>query len=147
MTPQQAYLQAKKFGGTNGLRNISCNDSEYAFEYALHIDKQSHDETRSAACLTPSYAYLYALYVDKQPHDETRIAACKDPKYAYLYAFYVDKQLHQQTMQAVIDGNDPDYCYKYFISLNKGWFPQEAMQIFEQNPEYFAMPFQLEIEP
>ena len=39
----------------------------------------------------PNWAYYYALSVDKQPRDDTRAAACKNAYWAYYYALRVDK--------------------------------------------------------
>ena len=89
---------------------------EWAYYYALHVDKQPHDDTRAAACRDTEWAYYYALRVDKQPHDDTRAAACRDPMRAYHYAAYVDKQTRDDTRAAAC--RDPEWARYYDGYMN-----------------------------
>jgi hypothetical protein len=79
------------------IRTATCNDSEWAYEYALYVDKRPTDETRTAACKIPAYAYFYALHVDKKPTSETRTAACNDSECAYWYAVAIEQNPIEET--------------------------------------------------
>jgi hypothetical protein len=45
---------------------------------------------RTAACKKPEWAYFYALYVDKGPTDETKTAAYTDSYYGYWYYMEIE---------------------------------------------------------
>jgi hypothetical protein len=79
------------------IRTAACKVPEYAYLYALYVDKKPTNETRTAACQELCYAYWYALYVDHKPTNETRTAVCKDPIYSYYYAINVDKNPTDET--------------------------------------------------
>jgi len=44
MTPKEAFEFAKKWGASNEIRKIVCQDSECAYLYALDIDKEFHED-------------------------------------------------------------------------------------------------------
>ena len=114
MGPGEAYDKATEEGPSNLTRNIACQDSYYAYWYALNVDKKPLVQTRDAACQSPYYAYRYAKYIDKQPSKQTRNAACQDPHYAYYYAKDVDKEPLQETWKYVLD---TEYEKKIFKPL------------------------------
>lgn len=113
--------------GDDESRATVCENPEYAFRYALEIDKSPREETRRGACADPQFAYKYAKQIDKSPQevtrlaacarawcallyaqcvdgsprDETRLAACGDSWRAFMYAKYVDKSFHPITLLAV----------------------------------------------
>jgi len=60
MTPEKAYEHAKKYGPLDITREIVCQDPEYAYYYALDIDKCPREDTREAVCKSSQYAYYYA---------------------------------------------------------------------------------------
>ena len=101
MTPKEAYGHAKKHGSSNKTREIACQDSAYAYYYALEVDKCPREDTRETACKDPQYAYYYAKNVDKCPHEETRRAVCFSSGFAYLYARDIDKCPTEETWLAI----------------------------------------------
>ncbi len=100
----KADLLVKHLGGTLGwidirylpiddsIRTFVCGlDPQWAYWYALDVDRKPHSETRTAACGDTYYAYRYAKCVDRGPSDETREAAFKDSSSKYLYIEEVGK--------------------------------------------------------
>lgn len=71
MTPLQAYQNALTEGPSDETRVIACEDEDFAYMYALIVDKGPREDTRKAACRGAVTAYLYALMVDKGFHDST----------------------------------------------------------------------------
>jgi len=116
MTPKEAYGHAKKHGSSNKTREIACQDSAYAYYYALEVDKCPREDTRETACKDPPFAYYYAKNIDKKSREDTRKAACKDPLQAYYYIKYVDKDFHEDTWEAV---KGTEFEEKYNKSLNQ----------------------------
>ena len=116
-SPEWAYYYALHVDKQphDDTRAAACRDTEWAYYYALRVDKQPHDDTR-AACRDTEWAYYYALRVDKQPHDDTRAAACRDPMRAYHYAAYVDKQTRDDTRAAAC--RDPEWARYYDGYMN-----------------------------
>ncbi len=85
----------------DSLRTFVCQlGPEWAFGYAVYVDKKPHNETRTAASRDPYYAFAYAFSIDKKPLDETRTACCKDPFWAYYYAKEVDMKPLDETREA-----------------------------------------------
>ena len=103
--------------GLKTVREWICEDPQWAYRYALEIDKEPRDDTRKAACKDPRWAYWYARDVDKSPRDDTREAACKDPGWAYWYAHFVDKAPRDDTRESAC--KDPGWAYEYALNVEK----------------------------
>jgi len=71
MTPEEAYDKAKVEGPSDETREAASKSHEYAYLYALYVDKGPHEVTRAGASKYPSGASTYAQYVDEGPHAVT----------------------------------------------------------------------------
>jgi hypothetical protein len=74
------------------IRTAACKDPEWAYLYALYVDKRPTDETRTTACQDPYLAYCYAMFIDDGPTDETRIGASKEPYWWKRYEKWEKEQ-------------------------------------------------------
>jgi hypothetical protein len=100
------------------IRKAACNDTVYAYWYAIDADQKPTAETRIAVCQDPRYAYWYAREVDKKPTNETRIGACQDSEYAYMYAKEVDKKPTDETRTAACKVSKHAYWYARYVDRN-----------------------------
>ena len=70
-------------------------------DYSRALSSGPREDTRQTCLRSPDFAYAYALNVDKMPRDDTRAAASQQPEWAYRYATEVDKQAHPVTREGV----------------------------------------------
>jgi len=92
-------------------RHMFLEDPEFAYEYAMNIDRTARSDTRAAVCGEPEYAYFYAHDIDRKSHPDTRAAVCGDPKWAYWYALNVDHASRSDTRAAAC--GHPKWKQKY----------------------------------
>lgn len=71
MDPREAYYYAEKYGPSKETREIVCKESQFAYWYAVIVDKGPREDTREATYENSYYAYLYARFVDKCFHEDT----------------------------------------------------------------------------
>jgi len=96
---------------------VLIKNFEWAYNYALHVDKQPRDDTRSAILSDPEWAFFYAHDIDKCPRDDTRNAVSHNPKWAYFYAILVDECFRDDTRKATLD--DPEWAYFYALNIDR----------------------------
>ena len=78
---------------------MSADGDKYRFKAC--VVRQLEDAEVKELCLkSPEWAYLYALKIEKGPSDDTRTAACGSPKFAYRYALNVDLEAREETREA-----------------------------------------------
>lgn len=120
-----------------------CRTPELAFTYAWKCRDRS-EVLRSVASADPEYAYQYALEIDKGPHDVTREGACKDPHKAYLYALHVDGVRTPQTAEAA--ARDPGVLRRYDRSFPvvEGWDEEQRRVLESALDAYVAVALSLE---
>lgn len=92
---------------------------EFAYNYALYIDKRSDTLTRKVAGKDPAYALTYALLIDNGPHEVTRAGACREPEWALLYLENVDQKPHPSIKKATSLKNKTKISYELFVEKLK----------------------------
>ena len=118
MNPGKAFVHALEYGPSDDTREIACEDSDFAYLYALEVDKCSRNDTRKASCKDSFFAYNYTKKIEG-PHEDTRKAACKESETAYLYAEDVDKGFHEDTWEAVKNTEFEEKYKNNFIRIEK----------------------------
>ena len=106
MTPEQAYIEARKSGSTPELENIISQDARYSFFYAKEVVKGRWELGENAISQDTYFSFLYAKDVlkNKLPelmHNKMIAYAIKDPT----------RKLYSDKKSAQIDA---DKLSKYF---------------------------------
>jgi len=110
VSPGYAYRHAHKNGGSDRLRFICCKDPDYAYLYALAVDKVPREDTREAACKSLNWAYYYAKDIDKGYHEETRRSCYKS---TYYYGLYLEEVLKSKYYEEL-------KLFQYMKRINNG---------------------------
>ena len=76
-------------------RKAACKDSEWAYYYALEVDKCPREDTRKIACEDPGWAYYYARDVDKCPHEDTW-AAVRNTEWEEKYQAFINSLMKEK---------------------------------------------------
>ena len=80
---------------------LYLKDPRELIDETRDTDIEKSAEMRELFCSFPvNFAYCYAMSVDKGPHPMTRTACCKNPSYAYWYASDVDGKPTKETRKA-----------------------------------------------
>jgi hypothetical protein len=99
------------FDRNHPLWNIMLKNPEFAYLYAINVDKCANDDTRNAVLSNSYYAYLYALYADQCAREDTRNAVLSDIQYTYWYAKFIDKCGRDDTRNTVLSNDMYAYWY------------------------------------
>jgi hypothetical protein len=121
------------FDRNHSMWNTMIKNPEFAYLYAIFIDKCAKDDTRDVVLSNPYYAYNYANDVDKCPRDDTRNAVLSNHVFAYSYAINVDKCVREDTRNAVL--SDPLYAYFYARDVDQ-CAREDTRNAVLSNPEY-----------
>ncbi|MBD3262245.1 MAG: hypothetical protein GF334_11385 [Candidatus Altiarchaeales archaeon] len=139
----EAFNLAKKEGSPSEDTRIAASKSpQYAYQYAVEIDKAPCEETRTGACKDEHYTIFYARWeganpalkelmcekgpkpalfyaeeIQKLPCDQTREIASTSSQCAYEYAIRVDQGTHPVTRESAL--KNPRYAYEYALRVDK----------------------------
>ena len=89
--------------------------AEFAYSYALYIDKRSHQLTRKSSSQKPDYAFLYALLIDKKSHPTTRQGVSIDPDWAQFYLEQIEQKPHRTLKRATSKKDKTKISYELFV--------------------------------